>query len=275
MKFWLKLLLYFTLLFNQVLCAQETPLLLQRIQAARPDQEALQRAEKQIADLKDLTLRDISLGPFHKRKAEPILATGQVYCTGCHLPLPHQKRLRSRAFYNMHTQYLACETCHYRPEDVTLTYRWYDYQTKAEAEVIAGRFYAGRGKEDADPLLKRDGSVKIAPFYGDQPVLITREHSFSQELQALWKAADEQQRVQIKASIHMPLQQKGAQCVACHTREEGMLDLAALSATPEQIKKIEQNTIADFFKHYQADEAAGDSITDEKEQRIRITDLLN
>ncbi len=50
-------------------------------------------------------------------------------CTtsGCHLPLPHGKKVETRAFLNMHATFLDCSICHTFPnEPKTLKTAWYD-----------------------------------------------------------------------------------------------------------------------------------------------------
>lgn len=286
--------------------ADTTPYLLEQIQRARPDATAIEKAQKQVSDLKEIKLQKISLAPFHVREKNPI-NDSKVYCTECHGTLPHLKKLRSRSFLNMHTDYVACETCHFRPDNTTLHYGWYDYN---QEQVIAGTsvlFHSGRKKEDKGKWVSRDGHLKIIPLLNRQPVIATRNHPVAKVLYQQWKDADLTRKGMLKAQYHQPLQTKGPECSACHNDLQNvvktvtqvddkdveiitgppMLDYVALGATPAQQTAIRQNTIADFFGHYQPEKlkAEGEPAENElpgaeqandptKEERIKITDFL-
>ncbi|MFI3136940.1 MAG: multiheme c-type cytochrome [Methylococcaceae bacterium] len=290
---------------TQMAQADAVPYLLAQIQQAKPDAAAIEKAKKQVADLKEITLQKITLVPFHLRKKNP-LNDSEVYCTECHLAVPHQKKLRSRAFLNMHTDYVACETCHFRPETVNLSYGWYDYK---KGKLIAGSaalFHSGRKKDDTaavgkdgvssvDVMQERDGHLKIVPLLDQQAVIAGRSHPVAKALYQEWKAADVTQKGVLKAKLHQPLKTKGPDCKACHTgvlsapvmavdAKPALLDFTALGATPIQKIAILQNTIADFFTHYQPEkdvvvEANALALphptqNPPKEERIRITQLL-
>ena len=251
----------------------EEPLFLQQVNAAKPDAEAISKAKKQVKDHKDIKIRDdVSLVPFHQQLDQQLLPT-KAYCNNCHLPVPHSKILRNRSFLNMHTQYIACEACHFRPQDKELTYQWFDYDSKTAANEIDGRFYSGRKKDDKSLRVNRNGLVKIAPFYQNEPALITESHEFADKVAKQWENADVQSKAKLKAKIHQPLEKKGPDCEKCHTDKQGLFELTDLGASADQIKAIQKNTIADFFKHYKP-EKKKNTAEKKKEQRIRITDLL-
>lgn len=255
---------------------ESTILFVSSVEQAHPDAKDIARAKELLEASREIEIKqDIKPPPFHKRPHVQIKNTEQVYCTACHLPVPHSKSLRTRAFMNMHTQYIACETCHFRPENVSLDYRWFEYDSVAEASKQPGRLHSGRNKKDPTPLLARDGKVKIAPFYQGQPALITRSHSFTKELEQRMKNADLDEQAKIHAQIHKPLQTKGTECANCHTVDEDLLNLVQLSDSPAQAEAIQRNTIADFFKHYKPEKPLAPGELPPPEQRIKITDLLN
>lgn len=285
--------------------ADTTPYLLEQIQQTKPDTAAIEKAKKQVADHQDIKLQKISLVPFHLRKKNPI-NDSKVYCTECHGALPHLKSLRSRAFLNMHTDYVACETCHFRPEDTPLQYGWFDYN---QEKVIAGTpelFHSGRKKADKS-WVSRDGHLKIIPLLNQQPIIATRNHPAAKALYQQWKDASKERKGTLKAQYHQPLRPKGPECSACHNdlqnsvkatqqvdgqtiekiTQPPLLDYAALGATPEQQTAIRQNTIADFFGHYQPEKTKAEGEPAEnvlpgmeqandpaKEERIKITNFL-
>lgn len=285
--------------------AETTPYLLEQIQTAAPDAAAIEKAKKQLADHQDIKLQKISLVPFHLREKNPINES-KVYCTECHGAIPHLKNLRSRAFLNMHTDYVACETCHFRPNNTTLHYGWYDYHQEKLVAGTSGFFHSGRKKEDK-PWVSRDGHLKIVPLLNQEPIIATRNHPAAKALYQQWKEASKERKGMLKAQYHQPLQVKGPECSACHNDLQNLvkntqqvdgqtiekiskpplLDYAALGATPAQQTAIRQNTIADFFGHYQPEkpkaegEAAENAVlgTEQandptKEERIKITNFL-
>ncbi|MEQ1636539.1 MAG: hypothetical protein ABL903_07595 [Methylococcales bacterium] len=302
----IKLVLMALLLLTPAAQAETTPYLLEQIQKAQPDATAIEKARKQVADLKEIKLKKISLVPFHLREKNPINESNG-YCSECHGSIPHLKSLRSRAFLNMHTDYVACETCHFRPENTPLQYAWFDYNL---AQVVAGVpecFHSGRKKEDKKPWVSRDGHLKIVPILNQQAVIATRTNVTAKALYKQWKDADKVQKGLLKAQYHQPLKTKGPECSACHNDLQNavkttmevdgkvvekitkppLLDYLVLGATPVQQTAIRQNSIADFFGHYQPEatkvEGEGvDGIAHDvevpkdptKEERIRITNFL-
>ncbi|NOT85025.1 MAG: hypothetical protein HOP02_09695 [Methylococcaceae bacterium] len=313
-----QMLLFLALIIMPLSSAQAdtVPYLLEQIQKAQPDADAIEKAKKQVADHQDVKLQKISLVPFHVREKNPINES-KVYCTECHGALPHLKSIRSRAFLNMHTDYVACETCHFRQTtakdggsvaigrepmrpNTTLHYGWYDYN---QEKLITGSpelFHSGRKKDDK-PWVSRDGHLKIVPLLNQEPIIATRNHPAAKALYQQWKDADKERKGALKAQYHQPLQTKGPECSACHNdlqnaveatvHIEGktvqkitkppMLDYTALGATPAQQTAIRQNTIADFFGHYQPEKEDKTAVTETttpydptKEERIRITNFL-
>jgi RNase P subunit RPR2 len=253
-----------------------TPLMVKLIEAAKPTRDEIIHAKKLLQVKKDIKLLDdLSLAPFHKREQSPIKNTESIYCNGCHLPLPHSKSLRTRTFMNMHSDYIACESCHFKPENIVLDYRWYDYQKNSEADKQEGRLHSGRLKKNQSPLIAKTGQIKIAPFFENKPVLINRDHPFSKTLQQRWKKADLNEKSQIHAQIHQPLTTKGTECVDCHTSEQDLLGLISLADSPKQAKAIQKNTIANFFKNYKPENPLASGELPPLEQRIKMTDLLN
>ena len=274
---WKQHLAIISLLFVMpIVDANDPPLIIKLIEAAKPTADDIIQAKKLLQAKKEIKLLDdLSLAPFHKRDKSPIKNTEQVYCNNCHLPLPHSKSLRTRTFMNMHSEYIACESCHFKPENTHLDYRWYDYQKNTEADKQQGRLHSGRLKKDQSPLIARTGQIKIAPFFENKPALINSNHPFSKTLQQRWKKANLDKKSQIHAQIHQPLTTEGTECVDCHTSDQGLFDLTLLADSPKQAKAIQKNTIANFFKNYKPKKPLATGELPPLEQRIKMTDLLN
>ncbi|MCF7970408.1 MAG: hypothetical protein K9L22_04495 [Methylococcaceae bacterium] len=238
--------------------------------------EQIQKSLKKLEEHKDIVLRgDLEVPPFHKRgKTSDSLA--HSFCTTCHMSPPHTKSERTRTFMNMHTQYIACETCHFRPENVALTYQWQDTRNASLVRVKPELFRQAVQPEDktkktlpakkeiTQPAKGINPFYKIAPYYQDQAVALRNNEAFAQATKELWKKeGDLDNKAELRALIHAPLAEKGPECNACHNDKESLLNLAELGATAYQVEKIQNNIIAQFFARYK-----------DKDQRIRIINLL-
>ena len=62
-------------------------------------------------------------------------------CLQCHGNFAHVKHKEYRAYYNMHTFFLACETCHLRleKEDKGTGFKWLDDKTGKPLEKLVGK----------------------------------------------------------------------------------------------------------------------------------------
>jgi hypothetical protein len=60
-------------------------------------------------------------------------------CLRCHGNFCHNKSEEFRSYYNMHTFFLACETCHIRKEPGSnIQFKWFDDKTGRELAAIKG-----------------------------------------------------------------------------------------------------------------------------------------
>lgn len=235
------------------------PLYIEQYQAAHPDQDALAKAEQPIREHQDVVLRDkMAVSPFH-RQPDPLRA-GETFCQTCHAPLPHTRKLRDRTFLNMHSRFITCETCHFRPATVQLSYDWLDYASWQSVPGDTARFRTGSNKDNAVAL---EGRVKIAPFVQNQPAIARRDSAFTREIEKSWKEGDLPQRTALKARLHTPLKKEGPECAACHSEKQPLLDLEKLGATPTQATAIRRHIIPQFFSRYRSDD-----------DRLRIIDIL-
>lgn len=242
---------------------------LKAVNSAQPSAEKLQKSAKKVKEHKEIKVLDeLEIPHFHKRDEWEKESLSLTFCTGCHLAPPHTKDLRSRAFLNMHTEFIACETCHMRPENVTFNYQWLNYRTQQVAKPSTERFRQATNQDDIpkraeEKIRKIDVLTKIAPFYKDELALILRDHDYAQQSLNIWKEGAFEDKVERRAMIHQPLKEKGPKCEACHQTEKPMLDLKALGANEMQIKSMQRHIVPQFFKRYS-----------EKDQKIKINSLL-
>lgn len=239
------------------------PLYLQRLLAAQPTAEQIAESEKRVREHKDVEYREkMRVPPFHLHVDRPI-PEAVAFCQNCHGPLPHSKKLRTRAFMNMHSRFIACETCHFRPKDTKLEYLWQTEPGGPPAKDIAGRFRTGSEQDNA---VSFSGEAHIAPFFQGQAANPAQKDPAVQPYLERWKQGAFEDKVMARAQIHAPLELKGPACDQCHAESKGMLDFAALGADEKQEQAIRTHIIPRFFGHY--------AEKDEKdEERIRILDL--
>jgi len=263
----LKMRLVFVMIFSFMACQQAVAdsLYQQWVNQAEPDDKQLQESLKKIKEHKEIEMRGELFTPIFHQRSESPETSKQPVCMACHQKLPHRKNERSRTFMNRHSQYIACETCHMRPEKIKLEYQWLAYDGDEAGQMIANPEYQENklDKENRRKKLIPQPGARVAPFYSDRPVLEFKDDEFARKIKADWKDASERERAGIHARLHMPLEKKGVECQQCHGKENPMLDLIALGATDEQIEKIQRNTIVRFFVRFKKDD-----------ERIRIKELL-
>ena len=245
-------------------------LYLQAINSVALSDEQLQASIKKVEEHQPVSLRgELEVPPFHKRTSVNA-ALDNSFCTICHQSPPHTKSIRSRTFMNMHTQYIACETCHFRPKNQPLSYQWQDTRDASVVRAVPKLFRQLMAQKPADTatsvgaVAAKNPFYKISPFYQQQSVVLRRNSAFAQETQKIWQQEGAiKKKATRRAIIHAPLSEKGPKCQACHRDEDVLLDLTQLGATAYQADKIQNNIVAQFFSRY----------TD-AEQRIRIMNLL-
>ncbi|MCK4706392.1 MAG: hypothetical protein KAT90_13005 [Gammaproteobacteria bacterium] len=262
-----KLQLVFVMMFS-LLTAQQVvadSLYQQQVEQAVPDDKQLQEVLKIIKEYKEIKLQGELFTPIFHQRSELAETSKQPVCVSCHQALPHRKNKRSRTFMNGHSQYVACETCHMRPENIKLEYRWLAYDgDKAGQEIIVSDNQKNNvDKESRQQSLIPKSGARIAPFYNDKPVLEFKGDDFINEIKSDWKEASAKERAAIHARLHAPLEDKAAECQQCHGKEKSMLNLKALGASEKQIGKIQRSAIVRYFARFKKDD-----------QRIRLKDLL-
>ncbi len=244
-------------------------LYLQQLNKTQLSEAQIQQSTQKISEHKPIIIREkLAIAPFHKREQRQAKAPLEHnFCTTCHGSPPHTQYVRTRTFMNMHTQFIACETCHFRPEGVDLSYQWQDVRDGKLLTATPTFFRAMEKRADTQVKIPahqpKNSFYKITPFYKQEAVVLGKQSAFAQETARIWKAGTLAEKSQRRALIHAPLQEKGPECKACHTKEKNQLDLAGLGANAYQIEKIQNNMITQFFTDYK-----------DKEKRIRIRGIL-
>lgn len=210
---------------------------------AQVDEDALQRAREQLDDPRAEPLeKPLFVPPFHQRSAPD--ETPATLCHNCHGLAPHHRSARKRAFLNMHSRQIACETCHWRPREQPREYRRVQLPGMKSGEKI------------------------IAPLVAGQPVLTLAEDPWARRLAQDWEQADKEERVKIKARLHQPLEEKGPDCTACHDEQDSILDWRNLGYEEGRIRELQDNPTAHFLQRTEPESP------DDPVARIHLRDLL-
>jgi hypothetical protein len=220
---------------------QAEPLYIKQINNAKADQKKLDQTHKQIKQHKQVALKEnLFVAPFHQQE-DRITTDKKSFCINCHVNPVHTSNERKRSFLNMHSRYISCETCHFRPKNIQLEYHWLNFNN-ADNEILAKR---------------------ITPFYNNESVLIFLDHPLSQQVKDIWKKGSSLKKAQFKLRLHSPLSKQGPKCLACHDNKNQLLDLQALKFSEQKIRKLQQHSIPRFFSRFS-----------KQDQRLRMSDLL-
>lgn len=157
-------------------------------------------------------------------------------CLACHGNFCHVKSEMLRSFYNMHTFFLACETCHLRTSgEENITFQWFDDKT---GEVIK-------------QLVGTDGNygAKIVPFKNNQRLDIFPKEDLALDYMNLKDTytEDEQKRIQDELMAHIA--QEPITCEECHSKE-GYLNYADLGYTSVRSFELSRIEIVKISKEY-------------------------
>ncbi|MGI9213600.1 MAG: multiheme c-type cytochrome [Methylococcaceae bacterium] len=250
-----------------MVCAAE-PLYVEQYRTAQPDAEALNKAEQQVREHQTVLVREKMAFPsFHRQL--PALTQGEAFCQICHAPLPHSKKLRDRTFLNMHSRFIACETCHFRPETSPMEYDWLEYPNWTIAKGDPGRFRTGRPIDNALTTTRVNGGagssiLKIVPIHQGVPAIARRDSEFARGIEPVWQESEQAEKARMKAKLHAPLKKEGPECAECHTEKQPMLNLERLGATALQATAIRRHIIPQFFSRYR-----------NEDERLKIIDILH
>lgn len=166
-------------------------------------------------------------------------------CVECHGDIPHDKKKEIRAFGNMHSAFIACETCHVRLEGDKKTgvFKWYDRKTgeiiesPIEEGVEPGRYHA-----KIIPFERVDGSL--------QRLDSQSSIDFSREYQKTEKILSERQKAKAKKIIHKFIDEKPYLCENCHRTEDTLLPFEKLGYSKKRADLLISTEVVGMIKDY-------------------------
>ncbi len=178
-------------------------------------------------------------------------------CSICHGSNPHQNAKKTRSILNMHTIFMACETCHFKydPKEASkFGFRWYDGTTDIQASqrhygtkydpvsgVVLMESEATLFK--ITPFLRRGGKYYMINMRQDNPwaqkMLVNRDHKFTPQEQA-----------KLKTSIHASIETKGRECGECHA-VDSVITFRKLGFDAERVRDLTGLNIVGMVEKYQ------------------------
>lgn len=180
-------------------------------------------------------------------------------CVLCHGNVPHDKSKEVRSFLNMHAFYVACESCHIRPEDSNkkIAFRWYDKKTgKITSNPLAlieiEEAYA-RNDGASYPTYGNYGA-KIAPGTieaGQFKLIHTEEDkNFVERYLNEEKGLSQKQKSQMKKIIHSGINKKPIECNQCHRENDSYIPFAGLGYPPRRVDELTNTSVVGMIDKY-------------------------
>jgi hypothetical protein len=216
------------------------------------------------------------LADFHKEERFAITRIDdRSSCMVCHPLYPHSSNNKVRAFLNMHTGFLICESCHLQKEKYdNLVYEWKD----PEAFEFVGEPYGMHIKRESktkksrgmiSKMLRILSSDKESPDGNRTEYLISRIAVFSsdagskrnlentgdiEKAEAFIEKAgslDAAEKEKDLKYFHRGIARKGitAACDECHSTK-GVLDFRALGFSDKRAKDLEYMNIKSLLTKY-------------------------
>lgn len=180
-------------------------------------------------------------------------------CIRCHGNAPHVESKKARAFMNMHTFYLACETCHSSPGEGAppWTFHWHDKKT---GKVVANpreilkieETYRDRQNSREYPVYG-DYGAKIAPASkaADEPGLLHGEDMQQVERYLAERdrvsAGEKKERLDV---FHKKVGKEAVRCQSCHREDRPYIPFADLGYPPSRLRELTNNPVVGMLQKY-------------------------
>jgi hypothetical protein len=175
----------------------------------------------------------------------------QPTCYICHSNLPHSKTKKIRAMLNMHSNYLACETCHLeKTEGEIVVYKWYSPVEKDPKGPFFGTAY---NPDTGELETVNDQLSKIAPFYERNckftAIVQMRGAAQAKNYVKIRDQLTPEQRKSETKRFHVDILAKGPACQTCHSTK-GILDFKVLGFSPKRTVDVEELNIKGIITKY-------------------------
>lgn len=157
-------------------------------------------------------------------------------CLQCHGNFCHAKSETLRSFYNMHTFYLACETCHIRKkEGEDITFKWFDDKTGDVVKELKGKV----GSYGA----------KIVPLKDGERLDAFPQEELAREFMSKKDAYTEDEKKKIQDELMKHISKEAVACNECHKRK-GYLNFSTLGYNQARISELSRLEIIKLIDEY-------------------------
>lgn len=185
--------------------------------------------------------RDIGTGHFHVSD-EPITTDSESapMCLRCHGNFCHNKSEEFRSYYNMHTFFLACETCHIRKEQgAAIQFKWFDDKTGRELKEVKGQD-ENYGARVVPVKPEAQGFERLDTFPEKKLALdfLKNKDSYSKE-----------EKEKIKQQLMKNVSKKPVTCEECHCKQ-GYLNYSELGYDAIRSADLSRIEIVKLIKEY-------------------------
>ena len=206
-----------------------------------------------VKEFNEQLIRELHRHFHHLPDIEEIDTIHQSQCLMCHSLLPHSKNEKIRVMLNMHSDFLNCETCHYKKEQDSIEYKWFDMGI--DNEITRGSKFGTQYDPDTGMLQGTDNHIsKITPVRKREGppeiIFMSQGHQMAADYIQVKDKLTSGQREQAKKKFHGEIDSKGWDCRECH-KKEGVLDLNPLGFSKRRINEVENLEIVGMYDRYE------------------------
>lgn len=182
-------------------------------------------------------------------------------CMRCHGNAPHAGSKETRAFLNMHSFYLACETCHSvpGPGEPAWTFGWYDKHSGKPADnprailAIEDRFI--RRHDEREYPVYGDYGARIAPatkasgklslLHDEIDMVMVKQYLEQRD------RLDAYQKAERKKIIHANVSERALACEDCHQLQSPYIPFAELGYPLTRMRELTINPVVGMLNKYE------------------------
>jgi DNA-directed RNA polymerase subunit M/transcription elongation factor TFIIS len=158
-------------------------------------------------------------------------------CLQCHGNFCHVKSEKLRSFYNMHTFFLACETCHIRVEkEEKVVFQWFDDKTGEVVKELKGT--------------TGNYGAKIVPLKGGKRMDSFPKKELALEYMKLKDTYTEEDKKMIQDELMAHVSKEPIACEECH-QKKAYFDYKALGYNQARSAELSRIEIVEMSKDYE------------------------
>jgi hypothetical protein len=180
-------------------------------------------------------------------------------CVRCHGNVTHNESKEVRSFLNMHSFFLACESCHSKPDkdDPPWSFRWAD---KDDGELVPNPAVFAEIE-----TAYQSGVIELYPIYGNYGAKIAPGRVESGQFQPLHDYDDmvfaeryigeqeelgDEQKSKAMRIIHRKVSSNPILCENCHADDPSYIPFDLLGYPPSRLHDLRDNAVVGMIKKY-------------------------